>query len=101
MKFRTGYNNITETKVKEFKDLKFSAGMYLTDTTTLNQLEVQKEQIFSKIMASETYISAMFGAEAIGENKGNQLRTKLNYVGNWQTKRRKKLATIVLWEFNH
>ena len=83
MRFKTAFKNGT----KEFKDINYHATFLLTDTTALNQLQTARGDLFRKVYddySGSSYLTALMGAEAIGGNKGKQLREKMRMAKRYK-----------------
>jgi len=85
MHFKTSLQNGT----RDYKRLNYHVTVLMADTTNLNHLESVNPDIFSVITKDyegSTYITAFEGGEAIGGNKGQQLRTKMRFASRFQCK---------------
>jgi len=83
MRFKTCLVNGTN----EYKDINYHTTVLMADTTNLNHLKLVKESLFNKILGSyegSTYVTAFLGGDAIGGNKGQQLRTKMKFAKKYK-----------------
>jgi len=74
---------------RDYKDINYHMTFLMADTTNLNHLQQVRSDLFDKIMVKyegSTYLTAFDGGDAIGGNKGQQLRTKMRFAKNFQCK---------------
>ena len=80
MRFKSGFMNGTH----DFKTSLYTHVTFvLTDTTTLTQMRAAAPEMLDKIIRKyegSSYVTAFEGGDAIGGNKGQQLRTKSRFA---------------------
>ncbi|GBG32320.1 Protein polyglycylase TTLL10 [Hondaea fermentalgiana] len=68
---------------RDYKEMNYHLTFLLADTTNLNHMQQVRPDLFEKIIdkyEGSTYLTAFEGGDAIGGNKGQQLRTKIRFA---------------------
>ena len=83
MRFRAAQNNNT------YKSINYRVTFLLTDTTQINHMKKVRPDLYKQVYetyAGKCYLSAFEGGDAIGGNKGQQLKIKERFVRKYGCK---------------